>query len=235
MNIIRNTVAATSALVLSLGFALPAAAQGAYGTVDSKTQGTVDLGTVRVGADADVDVKVDTSVKTSGGSASNSSDVKVQAGDVNGDGEVGIAATGTVHGDPDFDLATMRVESAEDHVALTAKQSVKLFGFIPVTVKITTNVDANGDVTISYPWWAFLAVTNKAKLESKIEAQTKLITAREAGSGMATGRVAAGDVNGDGVEASAKLSADVQARLIESVQVALQFQWSIDTTKPDTN
>ncbi|MDO8514034.1 MAG: hypothetical protein Q7S50_00650 [bacterium] len=231
MNIIRNS-AVMAALVLSLGFALPAFAQGAYGTIDSKTQGTVDVGTARVGADADINVKVNANVKASSSPASGSSDIRVQGGDVNGDGVAGIAATGTSMGDPDFDLAAMQAESAEDHVALTSKQSVKLFGFIPVTVKMKVNVDANGDVTVSYPWWTFLAVTNRDNLESKIEAQTKVITAREAGSGMATGRVAAGDVSGDGVEASVKLSADIQARLIESVQAALQFQWKVDTQGP---
>ncbi len=233
MKIIHKTIAATSALVLSLGLAFPVAAQSIYGTVESKTQGTVDLGTVRVGTDADVEVKVDTDLKASNSSVSGSSDIKGEVGERDDEG-VCIAATGTVHGDPDFDLA-MQAESSEDNVAVTSKQHAKLFGFIPVTVNATAVVDANGRVKVKFPWYAFLMVTNKADLESKIETQTKVITAREAGSGMATGRVATGDVNGDGVEASVKLSADVQARLIAAIKVAMQSEWTVDTTRPDTD
>ncbi len=264
MNIIRN-LATTTAMVLSLGLALPAAAQGAYGAVDSTTQGqgTVDLGTARVGAEADVDVKVDASVETSSDSDSNSSDVRVQSADVNGDGQADIT------GDPDFDLlritrvdvdagtvgsssvtpanvktqadlsgfvaAQMKndanisaVEAASESVAVTYKQRAKLFGFIPITLDATATVNADGRTKVSYPWYAFLAVTNKTDLESKIEAQAKVITAREAGSGMATGRVATGDVDGDGVEASVKLSADVQAKLIAAVQATLQSEFNAD-------
>ncbi len=272
MNIIRNTVAATSALVLSLGLALPAAALNVNGTVDSTTRGTVDVGTVRVGADADIDVKVDASVKASDNSTSNSSDVEVQAGDVNGDG------TADITGDPDFDLlritridldagtvesnsvtsanvktradlsgfvaAQMKsdnnisaVESASDSVAVTYKQKARLFGFIPVTVNATANVDASGNVTLSFPWYAFLMATNKADLEANIQnrVDAALDANANANANATVGKngVVSGNASATGTaqananaaaQATAKLSAAAQAKVIAAVKAAMQAE-----------
>lgn len=49
-----------------------------------------------------------------------------------------------------------------EKIKTTARQSVKLFGFIPMTVVATVEVDAQGGVEVAYPWWAFLATGKDA-------------------------------------------------------------------------
>ena len=221
---LKKIVSVSSVIALSLGVALPAFAQGAYGTIDSQTQGTVNLGTVRVGATSSASASGDVKVGASGGggtsgvsgSGSASGGIRVQTGDVNGDGAAGLAATGTVHGDPDFDLA-IKAQSSENNVTVTAKQPVKLFGFIPLTAIVIVDVDADGQVDVRFPWWTFLAVTNKADIQARVESAVKAfgaVTAREASTGKATG----------------KLSAGAQAELIAGIKSVLQTQVKADAS-----
>lgn len=249
MNIIRKTFAASAALVLSLGFAFPVAALNVDGAVNAATQGTVRVG-------ADVDAKADVGVTVDNSSTSGSGTVKVQVGDVNGDGVAGMAATGTVSGDPDFDLlivtraevdagsikATVSspsavstradlsgylatemktdknissVEVASDGVEVTYKQHAKLFGFIPVTVDATAEVDADGKVEVSYPWYSFLMVTNKSDLETRIQNRV------DADANLSTSADASANA-----EAAAQLGADAQARIVAAVKAAMQAEFN---------
>lgn len=43
-----------------------------------------------------------------------------------------------------------------EKIKTTAKQSVKLFGFIPLSITATVEIDADGNAEVSYPWWSFL-------------------------------------------------------------------------------
>ena len=85
----------------------------------------------------------------------------------------------------------------------------KLFGFIPVTVNATANVDANGNVTVSYPWYAFLMSTNRADLETKIQSN---VSADAGASAKAD------------AQAAAQFSAEAQARVIAAVKAAMQTE-----------
>ena len=256
MNIIRNSTAATVALVLSLGLAFPAAAQGIYGTVDSTTQGTVNVGTTgntKTDVGVDVQVGVDGSASASGsgtsgsgatqGSADTDTDVSVQAGggadvdvatllitrvdvDTNAVEAKTIAASdvktsadlsGYVAAQMKSDNNISAVESASDSVSVTYKQKAKLFGFIPVTLNARAVVDAQGNVTISYPWYAFLAVTNKADLQAKV--QGRVNTDVNLGGGA--------DANAS-TAAAARLTADTQAKVVAAVKAAMQAQFDVD-------
>lgn len=44
-----------------------------------------------------------------------------------------------------------------EKIETTARQQVRLFGFIPMTVNATVEINAEGKTSVSYPWWAFLA------------------------------------------------------------------------------
>ncbi|OGG53291.1 hypothetical protein A2851_01740 [Candidatus Kaiserbacteria bacterium RIFCSPHIGHO2_01_FULL_53_29] len=250
MNIIRNSIAAVTAVVLSLGFALPAAAQGAYGTVDSATQGTVNVDSSN---STNANVGVDVGVGVGGSADSNSGSAQTQ-GETNASGAADVSATGDVSVDvtpliitrADVDSNAVEatsasassvktqaelsgfvaaqvkgdnnisaVEAASDSVAVTYKQHAKLFGFIPVTLDATATVDASGNVKISYPWYAFLTVTNhddlQASIQSNVNAQLGV----------------SGSVNASAQE-SAQLAAGEQARIVAAVQAAMQAQFDAD-------
>src|SRR3989344_7095086 len=86
MNIIHKTIAAASGVVLSLGFALPAAAQSVYGTVNSATQGTVNVG----GAGTNDAVNANVGVNVGAGTGSSST---TPGGGTQGSGSADANAT----------------------------------------------------------------------------------------------------------------------------------------------
>lgn len=198
MNIIRKTIAIASGAVLSLGFALPVAALNVDGTVNSATQGMVQVGNeanADVSAQADADVDIGAGSETSGttsdadarasGSANANAGVSIQPlvitrADVDaGTVEATISSpsavatraqlSGYAAAEMKADSNIASIEAASDNVAVTYTQKAKLLGFIPVMVNATATVDAAGNVEVSYPWYAFLMVTNKADLEARIQ------------------------------------------------------------------
>jgi hypothetical protein len=44
-----------------------------------------------------------------------------------------------------------------EKIKTKTRQQVKLFGFIPVAMSATVEIDAQGSVSVRFPWWAFLA------------------------------------------------------------------------------
>lgn len=47
--------------------------------------------------------------------------------------------------------------SDEEHTEITYDTRVRLFGFIPTSVRATAQARSNGEARVSYPWYAFLA------------------------------------------------------------------------------
>lgn len=157
------------------------------------------------------------------------------------------ALSGYIAAEMKADKGISSVEAAADSVSLAYKQAAKLFGFIPVTVNATATVDASGNVTVSYPWYAFLMATNKADLEARIEERVETaLGANVSGNASAQGTLAAnagknGIVSGNAsatgtaqanananatttAEAAAQLSAEAQAKVIAAVKAAMQAQ-----------
>ena len=252
MNIIRKSIAAASGVVLSLGFALPAAALNVDGTVNSATQGTVSVGeagangTVDANVGVDVGVGAESSGTTSGGAQSSGSadagaTIQANAGVTvqpliitRGDVDAGtVKATvsspsavttqadlsGYIAAEMKADANIWKVEAASDNVAVTYEQRAKLFGFIPVTIDATATVDANGNVEVSYPWYAFLMVTNKADLEARIQNQVSANVDLDASANVEANAGASASA-----EAAAQLSAEAQARIVAAVKAAMQAQ-----------
>ena len=253
MNILRNNLAIMSVVVLSLGFALPAAALHAEGAVDSATHGTVQVGatTLKTNTSVGADLGVGGSADTQ--SSSTTSDGNAQ-GTSSADASVTMEANTTVSIQPlivtraDVDAGSVRaiisspsavttradlsgyvaaemkadknissVEAASDNVAVTYKQNAKLFGFIPVTVDATANVDAEGNVTVSYPWYAFLMMTNKSDLQATIQNRVT------ADANLAASTNVTADAS---AEAAGQLSADAQARIVAAVKAAMQAEFN---------
>ncbi len=58
----------------------------------------------------------------------------------------------------------------QDTAAITYQENAKLFGFIPMKIKVKTSIDAQGQVHVDYPWYARIAKTNMAQIQSAIDA-----------------------------------------------------------------
>ena len=67
------------------------------------------------------------------------------------------------------DKKASNVEVKDNSVSLEYESMIKLFGFLPIATHTTATVQANGDTTISYPWYATFATTNEANLNTKIK------------------------------------------------------------------
>jgi hypothetical protein len=237
MKLLKQSISVISTLVLSLGFAFPAAALTVTGAVDSATNATLGAGSsgyTRTDATVNADVGITGSVSGSNTSGSNSgaaassntsgsvslgilpiviTRAEVEANAIASNTKPAIEVksnddlSGYVAAQMSYDNNISTVSASSNHVAVTYKQAAKLFGFIPVKVDTTATVNADGSVSISYPWYVFLASTSKADLQSKIE----------------------GKVRGDlSANASAGLSTNEQAKLVNDVKSAMQQQLTAD-------
>ncbi|KKW44028.1 MAG: hypothetical protein UY94_C0037G0004 [Parcubacteria group bacterium GW2011_GWA2_56_21] len=306
----KKVLAAGAASAMTIGLALPVAAQSVYGTVDAGTQVTVGSGGTNVSGDTSVsgsgsvDGIVDTNLGADvkgvvnaiiGGSASSSNSgsgstgsgsagasgngstqgsvtvsgqggvdadlgiIVITRADVDGDAAVsGSVSPADVSTDAELssfiaaqvqaDKNVSQVEASADNVAVTYKQNAKLFGFIPITVDATATVDAGGKVNVKYPWYAFLASTNKADLKAKIQSRVDAVLdgsmgADVAGNAGLTGNANAnvGNTNVSGnaaadasanAEASAnvvaKLTAEAQAKLIAEIKAVMESELAAD-------
>lgn len=100
------------------------------------------------------------------------------------------------------DANLMSVDTASDHVAVTYQEPAKFLGIFPITVDTTATTDASGNVSVSQPWWAFLATTNNAQLQANVQSSVSSII-------------------GASGSANAQLSASQQARLVSAIKTVL--------------
>ena len=279
MNIIRKTIAAASGVVLSLGFALPVAALNVDGSVNSATEGTVNVGgagangtaQANIGVGVDVGADADSSGTTSGsgtagsGSADASATIEANAGvsiqpliitrahidsgavaaTVSSPSGVKTQAdlSGYIAAEMKADKNISSVEAASGEVVVTYKQPAKLFGFIPVTIAATATVDASGNVEVSYPWYAFLMVTNKSDLEARIQDSVSAELGANAAQSASVGQdgIVSGNASATGTaqananananataEATAQLTAEAQAKVVAAVKAAMQAELNAD-------
>ncbi len=73
-----------------------------------------------------------------------------------------------------------RLESAaleNNELTVRYKTDAKFLGFIPASIMVTATVDAEGNATVRYPWYAFLMPTyeSRAELEARIEKEQSAI------------------------------------------------------------
>ena len=279
MNIIRKTIAAASGVVLSLGFALPVAALNVDGSVNSATEGTVNVGGTGASGTAQANVGVDVGIGTessgttsgSGGSAQGSGSADADATmEANagvsiqpliitrahvdsGAVEATVSSPSGVETQADLsgyiaaemkaDKNISSVEAASGEVAVTYKQPAKLFGFIPVTIAATATVDASGNVEVSYPWYAFLMVTNKSDLEARIQDSVSAELGANAAQSASVGQdgIVSGNASATGTvqanananasaqaQAATQLSAETQAKVVAAVKAAMQAELNAD-------
>ena len=111
-----------------------------------------------------------------------------------------------------------KIAANDNQVALYYNEPVKILGVIPASATIQAMVDANGNVTVTYPWWydVFVKDTTKASLQSDIN--------------NTAGTIARG-------EATTTLSSTVKARLVNALQSILKTRYETvsGTTSTDVN
>ena len=69
------------------------------------------------------------------------------------------------------DKNVAKVETKDDYILVGYREPGKFLGFIPVSVTANAKVDADGKVTISYPWYTFLTAKNDADLRTSLDAK----------------------------------------------------------------
>jgi hypothetical protein len=65
------------------------------------------------------------------------------------------------------------IKIASDKIEVDYKQPARFLGIIPMMVSVGVDVNSDGSVSVDYPWYSFLALTNKADLEASIESEVK--------------------------------------------------------------
>jgi hypothetical protein len=130
-------------------------------TVETGRNGGVDVEAGRSGNTISIDRSSD-EVKANGG-------VSVTVDRVMTDADLkGFAAT-EVRNDSNLN----GIKIADDKIEVHYKQPARFLGIIPMMVSVGVNVYSDGSVNVDYPWYSFLALTNKADLEASIESEVK--------------------------------------------------------------
>jgi len=252
MNIIRKTIATASGVVLSLGFALPAAALNVDGTVNTATQGTVSVG--GAGADATVDANVGVDVGVGGQTSGTTS------GDAQGSGSADASATMQANagvtvqpliitrGDVDAGRVGATISSPS-----AVKTRAELSGYAAAEMKADSNIAsieaASDNVAVTYKQHAklfgFIPVTIDAtatvdasgNVEVSYPWYAFLMTTNKADLEARIQSQVSADINLDAsanaeanadasatAEAVAELSAGTQAKVVAAVKAAMQAQ-----------
>ena len=250
MTIIKKFVAGISAIALSVGFALPAAALSvdvssetsvSGGGNASSNEGEVNAtgganAGLKAGIDAGATAETESDANVNGNSsaalnADDSTSIIITADKVlSGSIQTGINSAASVKSRADLssyvatqiknDSNISRVETSPNSVAVSYKQKAKLFGFLPITVNAKAVADANGNVTVRYPWYAFLASTNRAELEGKLESRVSSVIGARASADNAPDASANADVSAE-AEAATEFTAETQARIMEEIRAVM--------------
>ena len=193
-----NALKTLSALLLTLTFAAsPAYAQN----LDVSVGGGVDAGaTTSLDIEADADTSMDDghadatvgtdtaagfSLTRTHASVTNSSGTPMSAESVNTANDLEVYAASALRTHDSFD----GVDVTSDRLSFRFKEDAKLFGFIPHKVTSRVEVSGDGAVTVTRPWYSFLASGLSTDTTASIEARVR--TALGESSGTMTARTQA--------------------------------------------
>lgn len=178
MKIKYSTLALSAVFVLS-----PIAALYAASLIDlgygSSSQVGIDAGAINV--DRTV-LQATTSESGSAGvdvdfSSSVSSQVGADA--VATDGDLESYTSSAMQSDESINA----INFASDKVTVNYKDKGRFIGLIPVTLSVDVTIDKDGNVSVDYPWYAFLVTKDKADIESRVNAEVAGDASATAGSG----------------------------------------------------
>lgn len=105
------------------------------------------------------------------------------------------------------------VEMQDDHIVLAYRQPAKFLGLVPVSVIANVKVDAQGNVSVDYPWYTVLSFKNDAKL--KEELRLKVAEVIHSGN-------AAGTATGTTTITFSSLSTRSRAKILQAIHIALK-------------
>jgi len=89
----------------------------------------------------------------------------------------------TMESDPQFERAVY----SDSAVTVWYTQPSKMLGFIPVDMSVKATSDGMGNVTVSYPWYSFMASSmNKTELEASLSKQMSAHMSAEGSSTLTT-------------------------------------------------
>lgn len=111
------------------------------------------------------------------------------------------------------DANVSAVQASTSAISVTYPQYAKLFGVFPVTVDTTATVNADGTVSISYPWYRFLLSSDDHDLQAKL--QSRISTALQTSTPSTVNAGAAAQLS---LAAQAKLISDMRATMQEELQ-----------------
>ncbi len=204
----------------------------ANSAVDTAITGTASTGvqagtSANAGTNANVNTNTDTNVN--GGmqgdqGANASTDAHMNAGDDTSMSADAMSAADT--SDPNFSVST----ATTDGMDLTYIQPTKYFGFIPGHIRTKVHVDGNGQVTVSYPWYSFLATTADTTA-LKTELQSKIQTAFDQSATTTTNANVNANAHAQMMAHSlGELGAQTRVRLIHAIHSVLSGSASASTT-----
>lgn len=134
------------------------------------------------------------------GEKSNSSTSPVLSSEVDSRGELKTYGNAVMMEDGNLKSISFTDQSA----TVEYKEHAKLLGFIPVLVNVRVEALADGSVTVHYPWYRFLLITNESKLKTDLETAAK-VTLEDSSS-----------------QSNTALSVSTQARLVDGLHTVLK-------------
>lgn len=138
----------------------------------------LNMSRAEIGSDANVNSQTQSSAETNG-SIENAADVETVA-------DLKAYASSTIRSDEMVDSLNFTSNAVE----MKYKQEGKFLALIPITFNVTAKAKANGEVELSYPWYAFLTIDNGDEMETELKvAVDNALRARTVGSVQAEGEV----------------------------------------------
>jgi|GEM_PF-2695128 len=110
------------------------------------------------------------------------------------------------------DKKISKIEVDDSRIFLAYRQPARFLGIIPVSVLANVEVDAQGNVSIDYPWYTFLTVKEDEKLKAELQAKVGEI--------LGTGG-ASGTVTGTTTVAFSDLSSRSKAKILQAIHLTL--------------
>ncbi len=118
------------------------------------------------------------------------------------------------------DKNVSKVEVADNQILLAYRQPAKFLGFIPSNVTAKVMVDAQGNISVNYPWYTFLSVKNDEKLKADLQMQVAAV--------LGNGRGADDTAVGTTTIAFSDLSVRSRAKIIQALHTALKSNVSAE-------
>lgn len=112
-----------------------------------------------------------------------------------------------------------KVEMTDNRILLAYRMPAKFLGFIPVTVMTNVQVDAQGNVSVNYPWYTFLSVKDDEKLKADLELQVKEAIGSDVGTSATT------------TVAFSELSSRSRAKIIQAIHASLKAEGTVGDVK----